>query len=103
MAPKLQPAVKKSLVAFNQQFFPTEEHLFTLDNESDTINVIRYITSQRPKPLAWRDLHPYMLAEQVEYAPYNEVNLSGLENGQWMLISGLLGKGHFKGHWLCSW
>ncbi|KAI9246121.1 hypothetical protein BDA99DRAFT_527523 [Phascolomyces articulosus] len=72
VAPKMQASVKKSLVAFNQQFFPNEEHLFTLDNEADSIGVLRYITSQRPKPLAWRDLHPYMLAEDVQYVPSDQ-------------------------------
>ena len=69
VAPKLQVSVKKSLIAFNQQFFPDEEHLFTLDNEAEAMGVIRYVTSQRPKPLSWRDLHPYMLAEDVQFDP----------------------------------
>ncbi|KAI9499343.1 hypothetical protein BDB00DRAFT_880972 [Zychaea mexicana] len=72
VAPKMQASVKKSLVAFNQQFFPNEEHLFTLDNEADATNVLRYVTSQRPKALAWRDLHPYMLAEDVQYVPSSD-------------------------------
>lgn len=66
---KLRTSLKKSLVAFVQQFFPEEEHLFTLDNDNDCISVLRYITAQRPKPMSWRDNHPYMLAEQVEYDP----------------------------------
>ncbi|KAI9323514.1 hypothetical protein BX666DRAFT_1887721 [Dichotomocladium elegans] len=72
VAPKLQASVKKSLVAFNQQFFPNEEHLFTLDTEADALSALRFITSQRPKPLAWRDLHPYLLADDVQYVPSNE-------------------------------
>ncbi|KAG2218809.1 hypothetical protein INT45_005456 [Circinella minor] len=72
VAPKMQVSVKKSLVAFNQQFFPNEEHLFTLDTEADSTGVLRYITSQRPKPLAWRDLHPYMLADDVQYVPSDQ-------------------------------
>ncbi|KAI9473689.1 MAG: hypothetical protein EXX96DRAFT_621326 [Benjaminiella poitrasii] len=66
---KLRASVKKSLIAFVQQFFPEEEHLFTLDTDNDSLNVLRYITSQRPKPISWRDNHPYMLAEQVEFEP----------------------------------
>ena len=73
VAPKMQVSVKKSLVAFNQQFFPNEEHLFTLDTEADSTGVLRYITSQRPKPLAWRDLHPYMLADDVQYVSSDQV------------------------------
>ncbi|KAI8148996.1 hypothetical protein BJV82DRAFT_663344 [Fennellomyces sp. T-0311] len=86
VAPKLQASVKKSLVAFNQQFFPNEEHLFTLDNESDAMGVIRYVTSQRPKPLAWRDLHPYLLADEVQFEPsahpeYGTLKVTGFARG----------------------
>ncbi|KAI8340516.1 hypothetical protein BC941DRAFT_370793 [Chlamydoabsidia padenii] len=69
---KSQVSVKKSLVSFTQQFFPEQEHLYSLDSDSDSLNVIRYLTSQRPKPLVWRDLRPYMLADDVEYQPDNE-------------------------------
>lgn len=66
---KLRNSTKKSLLAFVQQFFPEQEHLFSLDSDNDAINALRYITSQRPKPMSWRDNHPYMLAEQVEFDP----------------------------------
>ncbi|KAG0163285.1 hypothetical protein DFQ28_000191 [Apophysomyces sp. BC1034] len=72
IAPKLRQNTKKSLVAFTQQFFPEEEHLFTLDSDNEALNVLRRVTSQRPKPLSWRDLHPYMLADEVEYEPVSE-------------------------------
>ncbi|KAI8885076.1 DUF663-domain-containing protein [Backusella circina FSU 941] len=64
---KLRQSVKKSLTSFVQQFFPEEEHLFSLDNNNECMTALRFITSQRPKPMSWRDNHPYMLAEQVEY------------------------------------
>ncbi|KAI8062178.1 hypothetical protein BC940DRAFT_309324 [Gongronella butleri] len=69
---KNQTSVKKSLLAFVQQFFPEQQHLYSLDTPSDAMNVLRYLTSQRPKPLVWRDLHPYLLAEDVTYEPENE-------------------------------
>ncbi|GAA5809732.1 hypothetical protein MFLAVUS_003145 [Mucor flavus] len=64
---KLRTSLRKSLLAFVQQFVPEHEHLFTLDNDTDSLSVLRYITSQRPKPMSWRDNHPYMLAESVEF------------------------------------
>ncbi|SAM01894.1 hypothetical protein [Absidia glauca] len=69
---KNQVTVKKSLLSFIQQFFPEQEHLYSLDADSDSVNVIRYLASQRPKPLVWRDLRPYMLADDVEYLAGNE-------------------------------
>ncbi|KAI8367404.1 hypothetical protein EDC96DRAFT_506702 [Choanephora cucurbitarum] len=64
---KLRTSTKKSLTAFVQQFFPENEHLYSLDTDNDCISVLRYITGQRPKPMSWRDNHPYLLADQVEY------------------------------------
>ncbi|KAI8974683.1 hypothetical protein BDB01DRAFT_806081 [Pilobolus umbonatus] len=69
VAVKMRTSVKKSLLSFIQQFFPEQQHLFTLDNENDCITALRYITSQRPKSISWRDNHPYLLADQVEYEP----------------------------------
>ncbi|CAO3610265.1 unnamed protein product [Cunninghamella echinulata] len=69
---KTQLTVKKSLVSFLQQFFPEQEHLYTLDTNADAMNVLRYVTSQRPKSLVWRDRHPYLLAEQVEFEEYQQ-------------------------------
>ncbi|ORX57411.1 DUF663-domain-containing protein [Hesseltinella vesiculosa] len=65
-------SVKKSLLAFVQQFFPEQQHLYSLDTPSDAMNVLRFLTSQRPKPLVWRDLRPYMLADEVTFEPENE-------------------------------
>jgi pre-rRNA-processing protein TSR1 len=78
---KNQVTVKKSLLSFIQQFFPEQEHLYSLDADSDSVNVIRYLASQRPKPLVWRDLRPYMLADDVEYLSDNEVRrlLGGIQ------------------------
>ncbi|KAI8356181.1 hypothetical protein BD560DRAFT_335645 [Blakeslea trispora] len=64
---KLRTSTKKSLTAFIQQFFPEHEHLYSLDTDNDCIAALRYITGQRPKPMSWRDNHPYLLADQVEY------------------------------------
>lgn len=69
IAAKLRPSTKKSLLAFIQQFVPEQEHLFSLDNDNECMNALRYITSQRPKPMSWRDNHPYMLADEVAFDP----------------------------------
>ncbi|KAI8078242.1 uncharacterized protein B0P05DRAFT_543072 [Gilbertella persicaria] len=66
---KLRTSTKKSLTAFVQQFFPEQEHLYSLDTDNDSLSALRYITGQRPKPMSWRDNHPYLLADNVEYDP----------------------------------
>ncbi|RUS28877.1 hypothetical protein BC938DRAFT_481330 [Jimgerdemannia flammicorona] len=66
---KLRPSVRKSLVSFTKQFFPEEDKLLAIDNEADAVNILRHISEQRPKPLAWRDQHPYLVAESVTFRP----------------------------------
>ncbi|KAG2171939.1 hypothetical protein INT43_001415 [Umbelopsis isabellina] len=66
-APKLRTNIKKSLVSFVQQFYPEESRIHTLDNESDAMTVLRMIATQRPRAINWREQHPYLLAENVEF------------------------------------
>ncbi|RCI05366.1 hypothetical protein CU098_010898 [Rhizopus stolonifer] len=41
---KLRTSTKKSLTAFVQQFFPEQEHLYSLDTDNDSLSALRYIT-----------------------------------------------------------
>jgi pre-rRNA-processing protein TSR1 len=66
-APKLRNNIKKSLVSFVQQFYPEESRIHTLDSEAETMTVLRMIATQRPRSIKWREQHPYLLAEQVEF------------------------------------
>ncbi|RUS21181.1 hypothetical protein BC937DRAFT_93407 [Endogone sp. FLAS-F59071] len=92
--PKLRNSVKKSLISFTKQFFPEEDKLLAIDSDTvrpviislsfssssalsdpvaptlqDAVSILRYISEQRPKPLTWRDQHPYLIAEHVSFAP----------------------------------
>lgn len=66
-APKLRVNIKKSLVSFVQQFYPEESRIHTLDTETDAMTVLRMIATQRPRAINWREQHPYLLAENVEF------------------------------------
>lgn len=66
-APKLRTNIKKSLVAFVQQFYPEEARVHTLDTEAEAMTVLRMLATQRPRSIKWREQHPYMLAENVEF------------------------------------
>ncbi|KAJ3379811.1 hypothetical protein HDU92_006442 [Lobulomyces angularis] len=59
--------IKKSLQTYLEFHFAGEQKLFTIDQEQDCWAALRYITSQTPKVIAWRDNHSYLLAEKVEF------------------------------------
>ncbi|GBB94661.1 hypothetical protein RclHR1_00240009 [Rhizophagus clarus] len=64
--------VKKSLLSFMRYFFPDEEKIHSADQIQDALNVLRTICTQRPKPILWRDIRPYMLAEELVYEANDE-------------------------------
>ncbi|KAG0304524.1 hypothetical protein BGZ98_005410 [Dissophora globulifera] len=59
--------IKKSLLSFTNHFFPDEAKVHALDNATETVNILRTMANQLPKSVHWRDTHPYMLAESVEF------------------------------------
>lgn len=66
-APKLRNNIKKSLVSFVQQFYPEESRVHTLDSEAEAMTVLRMVATQRPRSIKWREQHPYLLAEHVQF------------------------------------
>ncbi|CAB4476433.1 uncharacterized protein OCT59_016602 [Rhizophagus irregularis] len=64
--------VKKSLLSYMRYFFPDEEKIHSVDQIQDALNVLRTICTQRPKPILWRDIRPYMLAEELVYEANDE-------------------------------
>ncbi|KAG2182628.1 hypothetical protein INT44_005607 [Umbelopsis vinacea] len=66
-SPKIRTNIKKSLVAFVQQFYPEEARVHTLDTEAEAMTVLRMLATQRPRAIQWREQHPYLLAENVEF------------------------------------
>ncbi|KAJ1675895.1 ribosome biogenesis protein tsr1 [Spiromyces aspiralis] len=66
---KRHSGIRKSLSSFIQYFFPDQDKLFTADSQQESLNIVRAITSQVPRQVQWRDTHPYIVADQVEFAP----------------------------------
>ncbi|KAI9205299.1 uncharacterized protein BJ171DRAFT_441509 [Polychytrium aggregatum] len=64
---KKQEGIRKSLISYMSHHFPGEPKIFTTDTPTEAVNVIRYITSQRPKGIAWRDRQAYMLCDSVDF------------------------------------
>ncbi|KAJ3279678.1 hypothetical protein HK104_001246 [Borealophlyctis nickersoniae] len=64
---KMQTGIRRSLTLFMEDHFPGDHRIFSVGVETECVNALRYITSQRPKPLVWRDRHAYICAEGVEF------------------------------------
>lgn len=64
---KKQTEVKQSLQSFFSHFFPTCDKLYSYDNSSDALHVVRTMCQKLPKGIVWRDCRPYVLADNVMY------------------------------------
>lgn len=74
---KRQVEVKRSLSSFISYFFPENNKIVSGEDQQECSSVLRSIVSQAPKKLAWRDHHPYILAEQVDYVVNPETKETG--------------------------
>ncbi|KAI8924917.1 NUC121 domain-containing protein, partial [Entophlyctis helioformis] len=64
---KRQLEIRKSLGSYMSHHFPGDHRLFAAGDANDCLSALRYITSVRPKPIVWRDRHPYMVSEGIEF------------------------------------
>ncbi|KAI9298993.1 DUF663-domain-containing protein [Neoconidiobolus thromboides FSU 785] len=64
---KSQPDVKKSLSSFVNYFFPENDKVFNAENEMECLSVLRSIATQTPKLISFRENHPYLFADHVDY------------------------------------
>ncbi|KAJ3330847.1 hypothetical protein HDU76_004693 [Blyttiomyces sp. JEL0837] len=72
-APKMQVAVRKSLLSYLEAHFPGfEAKVYSTSQQQEALTFLRTITTMRPKPLVWRDKHSYLLADDVEFVPNPE-------------------------------
>lgn len=73
----LQMDIRQSLQSFFNHFFPNEEKLFALENDSECTNCIRTMAQKFPKSITWRDNRGYLLADAAYWAPAQDNNGSG--------------------------
>jgi len=64
---KKKGEVKKALVSYIADFFPDDQKLFTVDNTLEILNLLRHLSTAHTRPVLWRDRHPYMAVEQLEW------------------------------------
>lgn len=63
----LQQDIRQSLQSFFTHFFPAEEKLFALENETECANCLRVISQKFPALISWRDSRAYMVADSAQW------------------------------------
>lgn len=90
----LQLDVYKSLFSFYEHFFPNVEKLYTLENDSESMNLLRNICQKVPKGIHWRDNRGYLLADKLDKVHINEVEsvltIDGIVRGTGFNVNGLI-------------
>ncbi|KAJ3123036.1 hypothetical protein HK098_002256 [Nowakowskiella sp. JEL0407] len=64
--------VKGSLASFMECHFSGKQSVLSSENSQDNVNLLRQMTTERPKPVHWRDRYSYLLAEGLEFTPNQE-------------------------------
>jgi len=67
LPPKKKGETKKALISYIADFFPDDQKLFSVDSETECLNLLRHLSTSHPKNIVWRDRHPYMLVESLDY------------------------------------
>ncbi|KAH9276334.1 hypothetical protein BASA83_001022 [Batrachochytrium salamandrivorans] len=64
---KKQGEIRKSLEYYMNHHFSGEQRLFDVQNSGECLSALRYITTQRPKQIVWRERHPYLVADKIGF------------------------------------
>eukprot|EP00041_Stephanoeca_diplocostata_P012260 m.205463 g.205463 ORF g.205463 m.205463 type:complete len:815 (-) comp18879_c1_seq1:424-2868(-) len=87
--PKRRNESKRDITQFATKDFPeTRVHVISPTSSKDNSTVLWNIANQKSKPLRWRDMHPYLLAEDLVYTPPVDETSGGT----------LAVTGHLRGH-----
>jgi pre-rRNA-processing protein TSR1 len=80
--PKRRGDLKKAAIHAAQSEFP-ETRVHTLEAGKDPATTVWQVANQKHKALPWRDGHPYLLAQDIQFIPAGD----GSETGT-LLVSG---------------
>ncbi|PZC70683.1 hypothetical protein B5X24_HaOG215085 [Helicoverpa armigera] len=102
--PKKRTTEKQNVQKLVSKWLP-EEKVVQLDKSSDGLNLLRRIGNQKRNIIHHREKRPYMLAEEVEYVPFDSegesgtLKISGYLRGMPLNVNGLVhitGLGDFQ-------
>ncbi|KAJ3080894.1 hypothetical protein HK102_002740 [Quaeritorhiza haematococci] len=109
---KTHADIRKSLTSYMEHHFPGDQKLFHAAARQESLNMLRYITSVRPKGVAWRERHPYMLGEELAFQPNEDdesrgtLQVSGVLRGSPLTANKLVhlqNHGDFQIKMITSW
>lgn len=90
----LQLDVYKSLFSYYQHFFPNVDKLYTLENSSESSNLLRTLCQKVPKGIHWRDVRGYLIADHLDKFQFNEetslLTIDGIVRGTGFNVNGLV-------------
>ncbi|KAK9454285.1 hypothetical protein V1511DRAFT_503270 [Dipodascopsis uninucleata] len=64
---KMQTELRRSLLSYMAHFFAEQEKVFSVEQPSECLNVVRSLCQQFPKGIQWRDSRAYILADRIQY------------------------------------
>ncbi|KAH8108009.1 ribosome biogenesis protein tsr1 [Cristinia sonorae] len=67
MDPKTKTGILKSLLSFIQYFVPSQQRVFDLHTNSDSLNAIRALCEGKPEDAKWREGRTHLVGEKVEH------------------------------------
>ncbi|KAJ3320397.1 hypothetical protein HDV06_005320 [Boothiomyces sp. JEL0866] len=76
---KKQLEIRKSLTYYMNHHFPGDYKLYS-DEKNEALNLLRFLTTQLPKGIQWRERRPYLLAEDFQYEN-NTLRVTGYVRG----------------------
>lgn len=66
--------IRQSLTSYFKHFFPSEEKLYALENDTECLNCLRIIAQKFPKGVTWRDSRAYIVADDISWSQENEMS-----------------------------
>ena len=100
IAQKNRNDVRKYLLKKAQENFPQEEKVFPITSVSEEANLVRHVVNMKRKALTWRDMHPYILANEIGFDQGSEAStgtlrVTGFLRGRPLSANGLV---HIQGY-----
>eukprot|EP01135_Chromosphaera_perkinsii_P008124 Nk52_evm40s1129 gene=Nk52_evmTU40s1129 len=86
--------VKKYVLKKAQENFPLEEKIFPImTSPADADNLVRHVVNIKRKPLNWREMHPYVMADKLDFEGDSEMGtlkVTGFLRGKPLSANGLV-------------
>jgi pre-rRNA-processing protein TSR1 len=80
---KQQNDIRGSLLSFFKHFFPATEKIYSVEVNSEALNVSRFLCQKFPQGVSWRDNRAYVFGDQVYFDEQNQtLVVEGIARGR---------------------